>query len=72
LSLDGTEKYQLNFSYDSLLDQEIHIKAKKGNGDIIEFSVIPSIDTVEEQECYRNGGILNQMVKQLLNNQASV
>jgi aconitate hydratase len=49
------------------LKQELTVKAKRDDGKTIEFKVICRIDTPAELDYYRHGGILEYVLRQLLN-----
>jgi aconitate hydratase len=67
LGLDGTEIYDIvglegNLSPHS----EVTIKAKKADGTSINFQVLVRIDTAVEVEYYRNGGILQTVLRNMM------
>jgi aconitate hydratase len=67
LGLDGTELYStIGLNDDLLPGQEITIKAVKEDGRTITFQTICRIDTLVEVEYYRNGGILQTVLRKYL------
>jgi aconitate hydratase len=50
------------------LRQELTVKATHDDGKVTEFNVICRIDTPAELEYYRHGGILEYVLRQLLQN----
>ena len=66
LGLDGTEIYDIIGLDDNLSPQsEVTVKAKKADGTSINFQVLVRIDTVVEIEYYRNGGILQTVLRNM-------
>ena len=65
LGLDGTELYNIPASGDLIPFSEIIVTAKKGNGTVISFPVIVRLETPVEVEYYRNGGILQTVLRNL-------
>lgn len=68
LGLDGTETFditgieQIN---DGITPKTVKVIATKSDGSIIEFDAIVRIDTPGEAEYFRNGGILQYVLRQL-------
>ena len=50
------------------LRQELTVKATRDDGKVTEFKVICRIDTPLELDYYRHGGILEYVLRQLLEN----
>ena len=65
LGLDGTELYSIPASGDLDPFSEIIVTAKKGDGTVISFPVIVRLETPVEVEYYRNGGILQTVLRNL-------
>ncbi|MBV9515039.1 MAG: aconitate hydratase, partial [Mycobacteriaceae bacterium] len=67
--LDTTETYditgieQLN---DDKTPRTVHVKAAKDGGDTVEFDAVVRIDTPGEADYYRNGGILQYVLRSML------
>ncbi len=69
LGLTGHEVYDLEGISDDLQPrQEITVRAKGANGEEKVFTVIARLDTPVEVEYYRNGGILQTVLRQMLKN----
>jgi aconitate hydratase len=73
IGLDGTEEYSLlDLSYQ--VDHHfrdgktLRMRATDAHGDVKSFDVLVRIDTPKELEYYRNGGILQYVLRQLLAN----
>ena len=68
LGLDGTEVFdvagieELN---SSVIPQTVHVTATKADGSAVEFDAVVRIDTPGEADYYRNGGILQYVLRQL-------
>jgi aconitate hydratase len=68
-SLTGFEKFDiLGISAGLKLRQELSVKATSDDGQTTEFKVICRIDTPAELDYYRHGGILEYVLRQLLQN----
>ena len=65
LGLDGTETFDIPASADLVPLSAIRVKATKENGDVIEFDAIVRLDTPVEVDYYRNGGILQTVLRNL-------
>ncbi|SDD04516.1 aconitase [Sanguibacter gelidistatuariae] len=71
LGLDGTETFDISgvtglnegFTPDTL-----HVTATKGDGSVVEFDADLRIDTPGEADYYRNGGILQYVLRSLVTN----
>src|SRR5690606_6947779 len=46
--------------------REISVRARRENGEVVEFRAIVRIDTPQEALYYRHGGILQYVLRQLL------
>ena len=68
-NLTGFEKFDiLGIGPDLKLRQELTVKATADDGKVTEFKVICRIDTPAELDYYRHGGILEYVLRQLLQN----
>ena len=68
-NLTGFEKFDiLGIGPDLKLRQELTVKATADDGKASEFKVICRIDTPAELDYYRHGGILEYVLRQLLQN----
>ena len=65
LGLDGTELYSIPASGNLDPFSEIIVTAKKGDGTVVSFPVIVRLETPVEVEYYRNGGILQTVLRNL-------
>ena len=65
LGLDGTESFDIPASADLVPLSSIEVKATKENGEIIEFDAVVRLDTPVEVDYYRNGGILQTVLRNL-------
>ena len=67
VGLDGTERFDIPDLSDDLEPRSIlKVVATKDNGDKIEFDTIVRIDTPVEMEYFRNGGILQTVLRNLI------
>ncbi|MCS7095318.1 MAG: aconitate hydratase AcnA [Thaumarchaeota archaeon] len=67
LGLDGTEVFDILGISDGLHPKKkLHVRARKPDGSVIEFRAIARLDTPIEVEYYKNGGILNYVLRKLL------
>ncbi|HET6645097.1 MAG TPA: aconitate hydratase AcnA [Fimbriimonadales bacterium] len=65
LGLDGTETFDVMLD-DSLRPRdEVRVRATKANGNAIEFTAIARVDTPVEVDYYRNGGILQMVLRRM-------
>ena len=72
LGLTGSEIYEITGISDGLkIGKELTVKAKDGNGKTREFKVVCRIDAPAELDYYRHGGILEYVLRQLLNQKAA-
>jgi aconitate hydratase len=69
LGLDGTEVFDIT-RIDALNDgktpKTVHVKASKDGADDVEFDAVVRIDTPGEADYYRNGGILQYVLRNML------
>ena len=68
LNLDGTEKFDITGIEEinsGSIPQSVHVVATKSDDTVIEFDAVVRIDTPGEAEYYRNGGILQYVLRQL-------
>jgi aconitate hydratase len=69
LGLDGTEVFDIT-GIEALNDgktpKTVHVKASKQGADTIEFDAVVRIDTPGEADYYRNGGILQYVLRNML------
>ena len=67
LGLTGKEKYSIvGLSEKIDTGEEIHVRAEKEDGELIEFYVISRLNTPIEIEYYKNGGILHTVLRSML------
>ena len=65
LGLDGTEFYSIPASGDLEPFSEIIVTAKKEDGTVVRFPAVVRLETPVEVEYYRNGGILQTVLRSL-------
>jgi aconitate hydratase len=73
LKLDGTETFDIT-GIEALNDgktpKTVHVTAtREGTGDTVEFDAVVRIDTPGEADYYRNGGILQYVLRNMLKTQ---
>ena len=71
LGLDGTETFDIqpvDFSAGLPNPAQVRVVAHKDDGTDVEFTAIVRIDTATEGEYFRNGGILQYVVRNLAAN----
>jgi aconitate hydratase len=68
LGLDGSEIFDIEIPADVKPKQEIKVTAKKADGKTIGFTTTCRIDTPVEVEYYRNGGILQTVLRKMAKN----
>lgn len=67
LGLDGHETYTITGIEEGLIPQQIiNVKAVKKDGTTVEFKTKSRLDSQIEVEYYKNGGILNYVLRQFL------
>jgi aconitate hydratase len=69
LGLDGTEVFDIT-GIEELNDgktpKTVHVKAAKDGGKAVEFDAVVRIDTPGEADYFRNGGILQYVLRNML------
>ncbi|MDN5684056.1 aconitate hydratase [Corynebacterium glyciniphilum] len=71
LGLDGTETFDLagiEALNEGSTPDTVHVTATKEDGTVIEFDAVTRIDTPGEADYYRNGGILQYVLRNMMNN----
>jgi len=67
LGLDGSEVYTIEGLHDDMLPKsEVTVKAKKMDGSVIAFKAIVQLNTLVEVNYYRNRGILQTVLRNLV------
>jgi aconitate hydratase len=66
LGLDGSEIYHIEGIQELSVNKPLVVIAQKSNGKLIRFSAIARLNTEVELEIYRNGGILQTVLRRLL------
>jgi aconitate hydratase len=69
LKLDGTEVFDITGIEDlnaGKTPKTVHVKATKTDGSAVEFDAVVRIDTPGEADYYRNGGILQYVLRNML------
>ena len=66
LGLDGTEAFEIEISDDLGPGDTVNVVAKPGDGAPITFDVRCRLDTPVEVEYWRNGGILNTVLRKIV------
>jgi aconitate hydratase len=69
LGLDGTETFDIagiTALNDGSTPRTVAVTATKGDGSVITFDAVVRIDTPGEADYYRNGGILQYVLRQML------
>jgi aconitate hydratase len=69
LGLDGTEVFDITgieVLNDGKTPETVHVKAAKEGGDAVEFDAVVRIDTPGEADYYRDGGILQFVLRNML------
>ncbi|MEM2420725.1 MAG: aconitate hydratase, partial [Acidilobaceae archaeon] len=67
LGLDGSEEYDIVGIEEGLVPGKIlTVRARKSNGDIVEFKVKARLDTPVEVEYYKHGGILKYVLRKMI------
>jgi aconitate hydratase len=65
LGLDGTETYAIAVPANLKPRQEIAVTATRSDGRVIAFQTVCRVDTPVEVDYYRNGGILNTVLRRM-------
>jgi aconitate hydratase len=69
LGLDGTETFDISgitALNDGSTPRTVHVRAAKESGEQVEFDAVVRIDTPGEADYYRNGGILQYVLRGML------
>ena len=69
LGLDGTETFDIagvTALNEGSTPRTVHVTATKGDGSAVEFDAVVRIDTPGEADYYRNGGILQYVLRSLV------
>ena len=69
LGLDGTEVFDITgvtALNAGTTPRTVHVRATRGDGTTVEFEAVVRIDTPGEADYYRNGGILQYVLRQLV------
>jgi aconitate hydratase len=67
LGLDGSEVYDIEGLSDALLPKsEVTVKAQKADGSVVTFKTFAQLNTPVEVNYYRNGGILQTVLRNLV------
>jgi aconitate hydratase len=69
LKLDGTEVFDISGIEElnsGKTPKTVHVKATKADGGAVEFDAVVRIDTPGEADYYRNGGILQYVLRNML------
>ena len=69
LGLDGTEVFDIEGITElnsGTTPKTLHVTATKEDGQKVEFDAVVRIDTPGEADYYRNGGILQYVLRQLV------
>ena len=64
LGLDGSETFNIQVDDDLKARQTIKVEAQKENGEVLTFDTVCRIDTPVEIDYYRNGGILQYVLRE--------
>jgi aconitate hydratase len=69
LGLDGTETFDISGITElnnGTTPKTVHVTATSTSGEVTEFDAVVRIDTPGEADYYRNGGILQFVLRQLV------
>ena len=66
LKLNGSETISINGINNLKPLSEVHVLAKKNNGEEIQFKALVRLDSLVDVEYYKNGGILHTVLRKLL------
>lgn len=66
LGLDGTETYDVHINDAILPKQNVTVTATRTDGSVLSFETVCRIDTPVEVDYYRNGGILQTVLRNFL------
>ncbi|KYO54370.1 aconitate hydratase AcnA [Tistrella mobilis] len=71
LGLDGTETFDIvGLGNDLKPRQALTLKVTRANGEVVEAPLVCRIDTLDELEYYKNGGILHYVLRRIASGQA--
>jgi aconitate hydratase len=66
LGLDGTETYDISGLAGTMKPgQDVSVTITRANGDVLNITTLCRIDTADELDYYRNGGILHYVLRQM-------
>ena len=65
LNLDGADSFTINGLADLQPGQDVEVKVTHEDGSTDTFTALCRIDTANEMEYYRNGGILHYVLRKL-------
>lgn len=65
-NIDGTESFTIDIPVNLEALQEVTVTATRTDGSSVNFSMIARVDTPVEVDYYRHGGILNNVLRNLL------
>jgi aconitate hydratase len=68
LGLTGHEIFDIDVPSDLKAGHPVIVRAIGPNGSTLEFTVVARVDTPVEVEYYRNGGILQTVLRRLVSN----
>jgi aconitate hydratase len=71
LGLTGRETYDITgieaaLGAESVEQRTVNVRATSADGNVIEFAALARLDTPQERQYYRHGGILQFVLRQLL------
>ena len=67
LGLDGSEVYNIEGLSDAMLPKSVvNVKARRFDGSVVEFKAMAQLNTPVEVNYYRNGGILQTVLRNLV------
>jgi len=66
LGLKGDETFDVHIPSDLKPRQQIKVVAKRADGSTVEFNTLCRVDTPVEVEYFRNGGILNTVLRKMM------
>ena len=67
LGLTGREVFQIRGLDDQIKPQsEVRVKAVREDGSAVEFKAVARLNTMVEVEYYRNGGVLNTVLRKMV------
>ena len=74
LGLDGTESYDIEGIEElnkGITPKTVKVTATKENGETVDFDAVVRIDTPGEADYYRNGGILQYVLRRMMKDEES-